>query len=867
MMRATRPLFATLTAALLLAVALAITPPVFPAAHPPTNNQHAPLGTPTTTVTPSGCDGWSAAAPYPIPIEGNAVVSLGGYIYSFGGSGDRYIATTAAYKFDGNNWSAIASLPVSRTFASAVADGTYIYIINGASQFIYNGSETNTLYRYDPVANTYTQLASDLYSTSNQATVYLGGKIYRIGGISRINIPIRGNVDIAISSVDAYSIASNNWIAASNYTTAISDLAAVASNGYIYTAGGANSDGIVITKTYQYDPASYLWDDNTVADLPAPRAAATTGLLNGQWLIAGGFVNSSSITNTVGVWDATTNTWNTYASMPQPHAYADGATMSDKFYTVGGNNGGSSSSETQAYTNACPSPTATPTITGTPPTPTPSPTPPCQIWQEQPAYPYPTSANAVISLNGYIYSFGGLADVGYTPHSYKYDGHIWSQIADLPTFVSDASAVTDGTYIYILNGYAYPPGGVTGKLYRYDPVGDSYTTLAPPQFATLDQAAAYLNGKIYRIGGNPYFQNTIYTNTVEVYNVSADTWIRVADYPTPIVGEVAIALNGYIYTAGGGDGGSNSGTKTYRYDPNTDTWSDAAIADLPAPHMLSASGIFDGKWLVAGGGLYGSDKTALTWNPINNTWSSIADMVEPRIYQGGAALGAAFYAIGGVSSDGGGAHSVNDNQRYTNTCPTPTPTPTLCPVPFSDISGDLFYGAIGALYCGGAISGTDATHYSPAGTSTRGQFARVVVKGFDLPITTPTGGPSFTDVPPGYFAYNYIETGYAAGILSGYTADQCAAAGATFPCYLPNQAITRAELTKLAVKAAGYPRITPTSGPTFVDVPPSYFAYTYIETGYAHGIIRGTDATHFQPARNIRRDEMAQIVYKAVTTP
>ncbi len=62
--------------------------------------------------------------------------------------------------------------------------------------------------------------------------------------------------------------------------------------------------------------------------------------------------------------------------------------------------------------------------------------------------------------------------------------------------------------------------------------------------------------------------------------------------------------------------------------------------------------------------------------------------------------------------------------------------------------------------------------------------------------------------------------------------------------------------------AASHP---PTSS-TFVDVPASYFAYIYIETAYALGIIRGVDATHFAPSSPIRRDEMAQIVYKGVTT-
>ncbi len=197
--------------------------------------------------------------------------------------------------------------------------------------------------------------------------------------------------------------------------------------------------------------------------------------------------------------------------------------------------------------------------------------------------------------------------------------------------------------------------------------------------------------------------------------------------------------------------------------------------------------------------------------------------------------------------------------------PAPAPSPTSCANPFVDITGNVFSGAIAALYCRAAISGTDATHYQPAAVAPRGQFARLIVKGFGLPLLTPTT-PTFSDVPPTYFAYPYIETGHTLGILSGYSAAQCTTAGAAYPCYLPNQPITRAEVVRLVVKAAAYSLITPGT-PTFVDVPPNNFAYQYIETAAAHGIVRGVDATHFAPNLDVRRDEMAQIVYQGVTTP
>jgi len=142
----------------------------------------------------------------------------------------------------------------------------------------------------------------------------------------------------------------------------------------------------------------------------------------------------------------------------------------------------------------------------------------------------------------------------------------------------------------------------------------------------------------------------------------------------------------------------------------------------------------------------------------------------------------------------------------------------------------------------------------------------VVVLGFGLAPYTPAGGTQdFTDVPNTYWAYAYIETGFHAGILQGFDAAGCTAHGATYPCYLPNLAITRGQLTKLVVRAGGYPPFTPTGGgQDFSDVPPTYVFYVDIETAYHNSIIAGYPDGTFRPNNNIRRDEMAQIVYKGI---
>jgi hypothetical protein len=184
-----------------------------------------------------------------------------------------------------------------------------------------------------------------------------------------------------------------------------------------------------------------------------------------------------------------------------------------------------------------------------------------------------------------------------------------------------------------------------------------------------------------------------------------------------------------------------------------------------------------------------------------------------------------------------------------------------------DVTGNVFYTAIHYLNCRGVINGTDATHYSPARTSTRGQFAKVVVLGFGLPSYTPAT-PDFSDVPAAYVAYLYIESGYHAAILSGFDRASCQAATQQYPCYLPNRPITRGQLTKLVVGAAHYPFYTPANGQQdFSDVSPSNVFFVSIETAHNKGVINGYADGTFRPNNNIRRDEMAQIVYKGVTTP
>jgi hypothetical protein len=190
---------------------------------------------------------------------------------------------------------------------------------------------------------------------------------------------------------------------------------------------------------------------------------------------------------------------------------------------------------------------------------------------------------------------------------------------------------------------------------------------------------------------------------------------------------------------------------------------------------------------------------------------------------------------------------------------------------FHDVCpGAYYYEPVIRLNDAGVISGYNGAPpcpnslwvpcFLPGNNATRAQVSKIVVLGANLPINT-SGGPHFSDVAPGSTFYNYIETLYNAGIVSGY-------ADGTFR---PNNNVTRGQLSKMAVLAFGFNE--PVSGQTFQDVAPGSTFYDYVQrlagrdiiSGYACGgagepcILPG-NRPYFRPNNNVTRGQIAKII-------
>jgi hypothetical protein len=203
---------------------------------------------------------------------------------------------------------------------------------------------------------------------------------------------------------------------------------------------------------------------------------------------------------------------------------------------------------------------------------------------------------------------------------------------------------------------------------------------------------------------------------------------------------------------------------------------------------------------------------------------------------------------------------------------------------FSDVfPAQYFYDGVRYLFCHSVVVGyiePDLTFtYRPFNNTTRSQFSKMIALAYDLPPHNPPT-PDFVDVPADNAFYAYVEAAFHAGIIRGYP---CGGPGEPCdpqnrPYFRPYGSITRGQLSKLVVLAAGWP-IDTTGGPHFADVPPTDTFYDVIETAFNHALINGypcggpfepcdsQNRPYFRTGNPTIRGQIAKILYIALGSP
>jgi N-acetylneuraminic acid mutarotase len=215
---------------------------------------------------------------------------------------------------------------------SGCSDGSYYYTWGMEST-------VKKLQRYDPGANTWSNMTDSPAGTLFGGLAYLAGNMY--GG--------RGYYG---QTFYKYVVAINVWSNLANYPFPRYGFMSVAHSNKIWCVGGYHAGGVnkYTNGVCVYNPDNNTWDSTTFA--PLPQAFYLGGLVEwgGQIYCFGGYNGTASSTNMYRYNDGA-NTWTQLAGLPYPTDMQVGVATGTKIVSIGGSDETTATNAVFAYYN------------------------------------------------------------------------------------------------------------------------------------------------------------------------------------------------------------------------------------------------------------------------------------------------------------------------------------------------------------------------------------------------------------------------------------------------------------------------------------------------------------------------------------
>ena len=208
---------------------------------------------------------------------------------------------------------------------------------------------------------------------------------------------------------------------------------------------------------------------------------------------------------------------------------------------------------------------------------------------------------------------------------------------------------------------------------------------------------------------------------------------------------------------------------------------------------------------------------------------------------------------GRISSEGkditDSAGTVSNDVQIDQTIPAESP--------FTDVEEGKYYftPVLWAFYHDPQVTnGTDAAHFSPDATCTRGQVVTFLWRAAGCPEPSGGGNP-FADVKSGAFYYKAVLWAVEKGVTNG-----------TSPTtFSPDQGCTRGQVVTFLHRFSDAPEPGGSANP-FGDVKDSAYYYKAVLWAVNHDpqITNGTAAAHFSPDATCTRGQIVTFLYRAM---
>ncbi|XP_005060019.1 PREDICTED: kelch-like protein 33 [Ficedula albicollis] len=241
---------------------------------------------------------------------------------------DRYLSAVGLVKQV--EWRALGHFPDGPRFRHAVAVvGNNLYILGG--KHYYGVHDTlASVYRYQPMDDSWERLASMTCGRSYFAAVALGNFIYALGGSS-------GEL-YCTDTVECYDLANDTWRRCQPLPRALCGHAACALDGELYVSGGCDEAYQCQAALLRYVPGAPV---TLLAPMNGQRAGHVMEEAGGQLYVAGGLCQRTGQTGyrdqlTFEVYSPKQNTWVLLSPLPRAHVVGGAAVLGGELLVLGG---------------------------------------------------------------------------------------------------------------------------------------------------------------------------------------------------------------------------------------------------------------------------------------------------------------------------------------------------------------------------------------------------------------------------------------------------------------------------------------------------------------------------------------------------
>jgi len=312
--------------------------------------------------------------------------------------------------------------------------------------------------------------------------------------------------------VSGTELAENTWTTKTPLNQARNNLGVAVVSGKIYAIGGYNDSQSFLGTNEMYDPETGKWLNKT--PMPTPRSQFAISVYQNKIYVIGGlskepFIDRVQASDANEVYDPSTDTWETKASMPTPRSGLTASVVKGKIYLLGGG-------------------------------------------QE---FPYPNWGPSSIN------------------EVYDPETDTWATKTSMPQRVFLAASAVLNEKIHVLGGQFEFLGGGYGTFHQvYDPENDTWTTATPAPDGFFSAGAGATTGtyapkRIYVIGGERLNEDQNPSNATQVYDPDQDSWTVGAPMPTPRSGFSVAVLNDELYAIGGWPGFWPMSAANEKYTP------------------------------------------------------------------------------------------------------------------------------------------------------------------------------------------------------------------------------------------------------------------------------------------------------------